>query len=487
METKRCENTFYKAEKPNSSFNLGMKIAIFGGGIAGLSAAIHLLDKGYEVSLYEKRSVLGGKVSVWKDHDGDSIESGLHVIFGGYKELQALLKKIGAENNFEWKDLALIYAEKNGAQTRFEKAKGLPSPLAELIGGLKTNVITWRDKLSLVRGLLPLLLFGNEEYFRSQDHITYSEWHARHHCTEHSLQRLWRPISLALNFIEPNVISARPMITIFNYFGRNYEDARFGFFKANPGESMITPMREYIEAKGGKIFLSARLKEFKLNEDGTICSVALSDGRWVEADAYISALPVHSLKKLLPKAWLKYDYFYNLFHFVGSPVANCQLWFDKKITDTNNLMFAHGTTFATFADVSITCPEDYQAGQGTATGGSVLSLVLAPAHHLMELPNDVIVRRVLDELRMLFPKVREANLLKATVVKIPESVYKAVPGVDRYRPDQVSPVENFFLCGDYTYQNYLASMEGAARSGKSVAEKLDAKMKHRVHAEQQPA
>jgi zeta-carotene desaturase len=101
-----------------------MKIAIFGGGIAGLSAAIHLLDKGYEVSLYEKRSVLGGKVSVWKDHDGDSIESGLHVIFGGYKELQALLKKIGAENNFEWKDLALIYAEKNGAQTRFEKVKG---------------------------------------------------------------------------------------------------------------------------------------------------------------------------------------------------------------------------------------------------------------------------------------------------------------------------------------------------------------------------
>jgi zeta-carotene desaturase (EC 1.3.99.-) len=250
---------------------------------------------------------------------------------------------------------------------------------------------------------------------------------------------------------------------------------------------MITPMREYIEAKGGKIFLSARLKEFKLNEDGTICSVALSDGRWVEADAYISALPVHSLKKLLPKAWLKHDYFYNLFHFVGSPVANCQLWFDKKITDTNNLMFAHGTTFATFADVSITCPEDYQAGQGTATGGSMLSLVLAPAHHLMELPNDVIVRRVLDELRMLFPKVREANLLKATVVKIPESVYKAVPGVDKYRPDQVSPVENFFLCGDYTYQNYLASMEGAARSGKSVAEKLDAKMEHRVHAEQQPA
>ncbi len=454
-----------------------MKIAIFGGGIAGLTAAIHLLDNGYEVDLYEKRSVLGGKVSVWKDSDGDSIESGLHVVFGGYKELQSMLKKIGAEKQLEWKDLSLVYAEKDGRQTRFEKVQGLPSPFAELVGGLKTNVITWRDKLSLVRGLLPLLLFGNEGYFRSQDDLTYSDWHARHGCTDNSLQRLWRPISLALNFIEPNVISARPMVTIFNYFGRNYEDARFGFFKANPGESMITPMKTYIEEHGGKIFTNARLKEFILNDNETIQSVALSNGRLIEAEAYISALPVHSLKKLIPKAWLAHEYFYNLFHFVGSPVANCQVWLDKQITDTNNLMFAHGTTFATFADVSITCPQDFQAGQGTATGGSVLSLVLAPAHHLMHLPNDVITARVMEELKTIFPKAREAKVLKSTIVKIPESVYKAVPGVDKFRPDQVSPIENFFLCGDYTYQKYLASMEGAALSGRHVAEKLHAKFK----------
>ena len=42
-------------------------------------------------------------------------------------------------------------------------------------------------------------------------------------------------------------------------------------------------------------------------------------------------------------------------------------------------------------------------------------------------------------------------------------MYKAVPDVDQYRPDQISPVKNFFLAGDYTDQHYLASMEGAAR------------------------
>ena len=73
-----------------------MKVAIFGAGVAGLSAAIELVDRGYDVEIYEKRKVLGGKVSVWKDKDGDSIESGLHIVFGGYEQLQTYLDRVGA-------------------------------------------------------------------------------------------------------------------------------------------------------------------------------------------------------------------------------------------------------------------------------------------------------------------------------------------------------------------------------------------------------
>jgi zeta-carotene desaturase len=453
-----------------------VKVAIFGGGVAGLSTAIHLIDRGYQVELYEKRNVLGGKVSAWKDKDNDTIESGLHIVFGGYEELQRLLKKIGAENNYLWKEHALLYAESDGRQSAFKKAK-LPSPWAELIGGLQADFITLWDKLSLIKGLFPALS-GNEDYFRSQDHMTYSEWHRLRGCSENSLQKLWRPIALAMNFIEPNVISARPMITIFKYFGTDYAATRFAFFKANPGDSMIEPMRKYIEARGGKVFTNARLTDFALNEDGTIKHVVLGGGRQVEADVYVSAMPVHTMKKLVPKAWMKHKYFQNLFQFVGSPVANCQLWFDKKIMDVDNLMFAQNTTFATFADVSITCPNDYQAGEGSATGGSVMSLVLAPAHHIMDMPNDVIIENVMKDIHDRFPKSRDAKLLKYTMVKIPESVYKAVPDVDKFRPDQKSPIANFFLAGDYTYQKYLASMEGAALSGKQVAERIDSKFKH---------
>lgn len=451
-----------------------MKVAIFGAGVAGLCAAIELVERGHTVELYEKRKVLGGKVSVWKDSDGDSVESGLHIVFGGYQQLQKYLDKVGAADNYLWKEHSLIYAESGGKQSFFKKAN-LPSPWAEVVGGMQADFLTMWDKISLIKGLYPALA-GNEEYFRSQDHMTYSEWHRLRGASEHSLQKLWRAIALAMNFIEPNVISARPMITIFKYFGTDYAATKFAFFRKNPGDSMIEPMRQYIQSKGGRIFVDARLSRFELNSDNTVKNAVLQDGHKIEADAYISAMPVHTVKKIVPNEWLEHDYFRNLHQFVGSPVANCQLWFDRKITDTDNLMFSEGTTFATFADVSITCPEDFQAGMGSANGGSVMSLVLAPAHQLMDMPNERIIEMVMKEMHDRFPKSRDAKLLKSTMVKIPQSVYKAVPDVDQFRPDQVSPIGNFFLAGDYTDQHYLASMEGAALSGRQVAEKLVARM-----------
>src|SRR4029077_7507047 len=80
--------------------------------------------------------------------------------------------------------------------------------------------------------------------------------------------------------------------------------------------------------------------------------------------------------------------------------------------------------------------------------------------------------RVRAVLARLHPAAARARLLKGTVVRIPQSVYQAQPGRDRLRPDQATPVPNFYLCGDYTRQEYLASMEGAALSGKRAAQRI---------------
>jgi len=72
----------------------------------------------------------------------------------------------------------------------------------------------------------------------------------------------------------------------------------------------------------------------------------------------------------------------------------------------------------------------------------------------------------------LFPAARAARLLRARVVTEHAATFSAVPGVDRWRPAQASPIRNLFLAGDWTATGWPATMEGAVRSGYLAAEAL---------------
>jgi Flavin containing amine oxidoreductase len=104
------------------------RVIICGGGLAGLSAAKMLLDSGFSIELLEGRSILGGKVSSWRDSEGDWIESGLHVFFGAYVEIFKLMRELGIYENILWKEHILTYTLEHGERFAFRTAN-LPSPL----------------------------------------------------------------------------------------------------------------------------------------------------------------------------------------------------------------------------------------------------------------------------------------------------------------------------------------------------------------------
>jgi 15-cis-phytoene desaturase len=104
----------------------------------------------------------------------------------------------------------------------------------------------------------------------------------------------------------------------------------------------------------------------------------------------------------------------------------------------------------------------------------MLELVLAPAVDWISKSDEEIIEATMQELKQLFPQHftgdNPAKLLKSHVVKTPRSVYKATPGRQAYRPEQKTPIQNFYLAGDFTMQKYLGSMEGAVLSGKQAAQ-----------------
>merc|ERR1712194_234887 len=88
---------------------------------------------------------------------------------------------------------------------------------------------------------------------------------------------------------------------------------------------------------------------------------------------------------------------------------------------------------------------------------------------------ETIVQDAIKQIGDLFPSSKKLNCTWSSVVKLGQSLYREKPGQDKYRPKQATPVENFFLAGSYTYQDYLDSMEGATRSGLMVADEIIAR------------
>jgi uncharacterized protein with NAD-binding domain and iron-sulfur cluster len=445
-----------------------MKVLVLGAGLAGLACAAELVDEGVEVTLLEADRIPGGKAASWKDGDGATVETGLHVWFPHYRHLMDLMKKAGAYDNILWRPTVFTYVLAGGAVGRL-RFPDLPAPFHALAALLRFEHLGWRDRLSTVLGVGETVLRGLS-YFDRFDDRDFESWHRSRGLRPRAARRLLAPPAAALAFVDPRRVSAKTLLTWFHHVTRNRESARVGFLDGGMHEKMIRPIAAYVRARGGGLRLGARVARIELDGGDPrrplVTGVELAGGERLSADAYVSAMPVHALCETLSEAALELPYFADLRRFDPAPVISVQLWLDRKITDVSDVILTPECSFAVAADLSNVTPEF------RAAGGSMMQVVVAPADRLIELSDRRLVEVVLADLRDRFAAAREARVTKSAVVRTPRSIYRAVPGLDRYRPCQRSPVANLFLAGDYTRHDFNPSMEGAAASGKLAARAL---------------
>ncbi|MBE9177356.1 15-cis-phytoene desaturase [Oculatella sp. LEGE 06141] len=456
-----------------------MRVAIAGAGLAGLSCAKYLTDAGYTPIVIERQDVLGGKVAAWKDEDGDWYETGLHIFFGAYPNMLQLFKELEIEDRLQWKEHTMIFnqPEAPGTYSRFD-FPDLPAPINGIVAILRNNdMLTWDEKIRFGIGLIPAMIKG-QSYVEDMDKYSFSEWLKRQKVPPRVEKEVFIAMSKALNFINPDEISSTILLTALNRFLQEKQGSKMAFLDGAPPERLCQPMVDYVTERGGEVRLNAPLKEILLNDDNSVRGFLIrglngAEDEILTADLYVSAMPVDPFKVMLPAAWREMDYFKKLNGLEGVPVINLHLWFDRKLTDVDHLLFSRSPLLSVYADMSNTC-------RGYASPDrSMLELVLAPAKDWISKSDDEIVAATMTELEKLFPMHfgtdNPAKLLKYKVVKTPRSVYKATPGRQQCRPSQSTPISNFYLTGDYTMQRYLASMEGAVLSGKLTAQAINSR------------
>ncbi|MCC5626335.1 9,9'-di-cis-zeta-carotene desaturase, partial [Nostoc sp. CHAB 5715] len=439
------------------------------------------------------RPFVGGKVGSWVDGDGNHLEMGLHVFFGCYYQLFDLMKKVGMLENLRLKEHTHTFINKGGRTGGLDFRFFTGAPFNGLKAFFTTSQLSLQDKLQnaialgtspIVRGLVDFN--GAMKTIRNLDKVSFADWFRSHGGSNGSIKRLWNPIAYALGFIDCENMSARCMLTIFQLFAVRTEASVLRMLEGSPSEYLHKPILEYLEVRGTKVYTRRQVREIQfteLDEQTRVTGIVVAQGDTLEtitADAYVFACDVPGIQRILPHEWRKWSEFDNIYKLDAVPVATVQLRFDGWVTELNdaeqrkqllhaagidNLLYTADADFSCFADLALTSPADYyRPGQG-----SLLQLVLTPGDPFIAQSNEAIAQHVLKQVHELFPSSRQLNMTWYSVVKLAQSLYREAPGMDAYRPNQKTPVDNFFLAGSYTQQDYIDSMEGATISGRRAA------------------
>jgi len=490
-------NNYREATAMSNSFKTTLKaspsqkkkVAIIGGGLSGLSCAKYLSDAGHEATIYEARDILGGKVSAWQDEDGDWIETGLHIFFGAYPNVMNMFDELNIHDRLQWKIHQMIFAmqELPGEFTSFNFIPGIPAPfnfgLAIL---MNQKMLTLGEKIQTAPPLIPMLIEG-QPFIDAQDELSVTQFMRKYGMPERINEEVFVAMAKALDFIDPDKLSMTVVLTAMNRFLNESNGLQMAFLDGGQSERVCGPMADYVKKAGGDVVMNAPIKEIVTNDDGTINHLLLRSGEKIEADEYVSAMPVDIVKRMLPTKWQNMPYFRQMDELEGIPVINLHMWFDQKLQAVDHLCFSRSPLLSVYADMSVTCKEYYDPDK------SMLELVFAPCSPLaggkvnwIGKSDEDIIDATMGELTRLFPTEianddkwpatggqgaqGKAKLVKYTVVKVPRSVYAAIPGRNKYRPSQTSPIPQFTMAGCFTSQKFLGSMEGATLAGKLAAE-----------------
>lgn len=481
-----------------------LKIGIVGAGLAGMVAAMDLADAGHDVEMFELRPYVGGKVSSWTDKDGNHIEMGLHVFFGCYYNLYGIMKRTGSfDYALRVKEHIHTFVNDGGKLGALDFHFPIGAPVSGLQAFFKTEQLEVEDKFhNAVRlGTSPIVraLFdfdGGMDMVRELDDITFTEWFTQLGGSRGSLDRMWDPIAYALGSVDCDHISARCMLTIFMLFAIRTEASVLRMLEGSPQTYLHDPIIQYLEDRNVKINLSTGCRDLvhEVDDQGRptrVTGIKVGPNDEVkEFDVVVAALDVPGIRKVLPENFRKYPMFDNIYKLDTVPIATVQVRFDGWVTELedearmmdvagdqsdgkgggiDNLLYSADAEFSCFADLALTSPtEYYKEGEG-----SLIQAVFD--ERAFDRSNDQIVQDCIDQLNKLFPSSRKLKCTWSSVVKLGQSLYREKPGQDKFRPRQATPVENFFLAGSYTYQDYLDSMEGATRSGLMVADEIVAR------------
>ena len=443
---------------------------VIGGGLAGLSAAIALAESGCRVRLFEKRPFLGGRATSYVLPTGEHVDNCQHVTLGCCTNLEDFYRRVGAAKKLRFFD-RLVFVDTRGRRG-IVKSSFLPAPFHLALSFTFFPALDWKDKRAIGCAMMEIVrASGRPHDLDEPGGLTMLEWLRRHGQTEKAIDRFWRVVLVSALDEELDRTDARYGIEVFwKGFLANRRGYRLGV-PSVPLAQLYDGCRAAIEKRGGEVHLRAPVRGLTFDGD-RLRGVQLDDAQEESADSYVLAVPHDAVRALLPERVARQSAFAALDSFRVSPITGVHFWFDRAVLREPFLTLLDTTSQWVFNKSALYGASADGGSAPPAPPGQYLQIVISASYDLLEKSRQEIIDLCLRELRQVLPAAREAQLVRATVIKEAAATFSPAPGCDRWRPAQNSPIAGLFLAGDWTATGWPATMESAARSGYLAAEAI---------------
>jgi hydroxysqualene dehydroxylase len=435
--------------------NASGRIAVIGGGLAGITAALRCSDAGAAVTVYEARPRLGGltfsfrRGELW-------VDNGQHVFMRCCTAYRSLLRRLGVEDMTTLQsrlDIAVRSPTRAGRLRR----NGLPAPL-HLAGALaRYPWLSVRDRLRFVRAALALR--GVDAADPATDVDGFGDWLRDRGQSARAVSTLWELVGVATLNARADDVSLALAATVF----------QIGLLQGNSngdiGWSMVPLQQLHGDAAGDALAKSGA----RVHLQTTVRTLFHTQGQWTietntgpaHFDAVILAVPPTTAEDLLPPGTLDAEPAWSR-RLGRSPILNLHLVLDRTVLQEPFVA-------AVDSDVQWIFDRTHQSGLGS---GQYLAVSLSAADKLIEVPTAELRRHFMPALTSILPGLESASLRDFFVTRERDATFLPSPGTAQLRPAPRTAAPGLYLAGAWTATGWPATMEGAVRSGEAAAAAL---------------
>ncbi|MCB0728938.1 MAG: hydroxysqualene dehydroxylase HpnE [Ignavibacteriae bacterium] len=436
----------------------GKAVTIIGGGIAGLSAAIFLNERGFRIKLLETSPKLGGRAYSFFDKEKDQFfDNGQHILAGWYTNTFEYLKITGSFNKLNiQKNLEVNFFNTDREVFKL-KCPDMTPPMNLITGLLKFKAFNFKDKFAL-KNISSLL----KDTGKISDSFENTGLLLKNlNQTGNLLKYFWEPFILAVFNTTPDKVSTEIFLTVMNIGFNSKNNSTLVIPEVNLNELLINDAVNYFRENKIEVVLNSRVERIITNEDEKkIDCVLTENGDKFNSDYFISAVPFFGFKKLFDENIYLKNNFKSEF-LKTSSIVSVHLFLENEITEEILPANSLGMTGLIGTTVQWLFIRNRKH----------LSLVISGADDLLvtEMSQDEILELCLNDLKKTIPGFDKIKISGHKIIKEKRATFVPDKTSKELRPKHETSYSNFFIAGDWTDTGLPATIESAVTSAKKCA------------------